>query len=223
MYRAQIGPALVSRVLAEVIPVNGEQLQLQVVLDNAWIMLDRAVDQRNEHPFRTPTLATLDAQHGVQARTVVLREVSRHERQLFFHTDLRSPKVAQLRENPRCSWLFYDPGRRAQIRVQSHATLHTDDAVARQHWQNSSTMNRRTYMAPLAPGTPCAAPESNLATAFQARLPSDSESEAGHANFAVVSCLVDSLEWLELSATGYHRAIFHWAPSGHLTATWLAP
>ena len=68
-------------------------------------------------PFHTPSIATL-ANGEVSLRTVVLRNTLPIERELRFHTDIRSPKWNELSINPSISALFYDASERIQLRVK---------------------------------------------------------------------------------------------------------
>ncbi|MCO6477651.1 MAG: pyridoxamine 5'-phosphate oxidase family protein [Phaeodactylibacter sp.] len=74
----------------------------------------------HRHTFRYFSLATFGLYPEV--RTVVAREVSQGLSVLFF-TDSRTPKVAQIRENPRVSALFYHPKKKLQVRMKGWAEL----------------------------------------------------------------------------------------------------
>jgi pyridoxine/pyridoxamine 5'-phosphate oxidase len=67
-----------------------EEIRTQI-----WKELGRASLDRH-HEWRTPVLASADADGLPEARTVVLRQVDAVAGQLTFYTDSRSPKVAQL-------------------------------------------------------------------------------------------------------------------------------
>lgn len=72
---------------------------------------------KSRTPFHTPFVATL-ANGEVSLRTVVLRDTLPIERELRFHTDIRSPKWNELSINPSISALFYDASERIQLRVK---------------------------------------------------------------------------------------------------------
>ncbi|MCB9267443.1 MAG: pyridoxamine 5'-phosphate oxidase family protein [Lewinellaceae bacterium] len=72
------------------------------------------------HPFLYFTLATFG--QYPEARTVVARQVSPGLDILFF-TDPRSPKVIQIRENPKVSALFYHPKKKLQLRMNGRADI----------------------------------------------------------------------------------------------------
>lgn len=51
------------------------------------------------------------------------------------HTDLRSPKVAEIRANPAVSLLFYDvPGKR-QLRAKGRGVIHNQDGLTVERWE----------------------------------------------------------------------------------------
>ncbi|MBW2622106.1 MAG: pyridoxamine-phosphate oxidase, partial [Deltaproteobacteria bacterium] len=48
------------------------------------------------------------------------------------------------------------------------------------------------------------------------------DSGQGRANFMVISCRIEAIDWLRLKATGHCRARFQWDEDG-LKSTWLIP
>ncbi len=56
-----------------------------------------------------------------------------------------------------------------------------------------------------------------------ARKPTKEESEAGRANFAVISSSFDSIDCLELDVKGNRRSLFEWNKNGELKTSWLTP
>ncbi|MGG5808115.1 pyridoxamine 5'-phosphate oxidase family protein [Falsiroseomonas sp. CW058] len=179
-------------------------------LAEAFRHLARGVTDRR-HPFHTPTLATIGTDGAPRARTLVLRGFDAAARTLRLHTDLRSGKAAELAADPRCALHLYDAAGGVQIRLAGRATLHRDDAVADAAWAGSRVMSRAVYAVEPGPGTPIAAP-----------LPAPSDAGAGRTRFAVITVRFDSLDWLELAATGHRRARFDWT-TGAPEATWLVP
>ncbi|MFL1461277.1 pyridoxamine 5'-phosphate oxidase family protein [Roseococcus sp. DSY-14] len=174
----------------------------------AFALLARGVADRRS-PFHTPTLATVGADGGPRARTVVLRGFAAEERCLRLHTDARSAKVAELARESRAELHLYDAARQVQLRLRGRATLHQTDAVADAAWAASRPFSRQIYSAQPAPGLPVPAPP-----------PAPRDPEAGRADFAVVQLRFDRLEWLWLCAAGHRRALFTWEPEA---MTWLAP
>jgi pyridoxamine 5'-phosphate oxidase len=95
------------------------------LLDRVWRHLTRGVADRR-HPARHPTLATLGPE-GPEARTLVLRAADRNAARLELHTDMASPKVAQIGEDPRVALHFWIPKDRLQIRMRATAVVRPGD------------------------------------------------------------------------------------------------
>lgn len=164
------------------------------------------------HPFRFAVLATArDTQPA--ARVVVLRRADPASRELVFHTDIRSPKIHELRENPTATWVFFDPQKLIQIRTTGRADIHNGDAIAEAAWQLTPPVNRINYASTLPSGTP-------LAEAQDIATPRDDDT--GRANFAVVITQITQLDWLQIEPTRQRRAQFTWQ-TGEWHATWLVP
>ncbi|MEM0983490.1 MAG: pyridoxamine 5'-phosphate oxidase family protein [Planctomycetota bacterium] len=194
---------------------------LETILDDCWADLVRGKADR-KHAYHLPVIATVDPDGLPAARTVVLRAADRDAGELRFHTDARSPKLKHLGARPTVLWHFYDKGSKRQLRVRSIATIHTDDALADEAWANTRLMSRRCYLAPAPPSTESDTPTPNLPTEFESRDPTKEESEAGRANFAVVTTRVDEIDWLWLRHQGHLRARFTRTDGGY-TSTWLEP
>lgn len=183
------------------------------VLEGLWSLLEHGVDDRH-HSFRTPALATIVPDAGCTLRTVVLRTVDRDRRSLRFYCDARSPKLDQIRADPRVAFLFHDHIRQVQVRADAQAEIHLDGLLAERCWATLDPSNRINYAADLPPGTVIPAPSQR---------PAPSDPETGRANFAVAECLVRHMEWLELDSQGHRRAGFSWDDAGRLDAAWLEP
>jgi pyridoxamine 5'-phosphate oxidase len=189
---------------------------LDATLDQAWLRLTRgAADRRSA--MHTVTVATAGAE-GPQARTVVLRGADRGARTVRFHTDVRTPKVAELAADPRVSVLAYDPRAKIQLRLSGLAAVHDADVVADAAWAGSAPGSRLCYRAPLPPGTTLDAPGAADPTdALRA-----ADSETGRPNFRAVLVTVARIDWLYLAATGHRRAGFEWDGAAW-RGRWLAP
>lgn len=201
-----------------------QNLQLEAIHLDCWGLLEQAVTDR-DCGWRLPTLATL-APAGVRQRTVVLRAVDSVRRQVFLHTDVRSAKIGQIRENPQVSLLFYDHTRSVQLMLQGKASIHTNDETADILWQHSPPEALRGYLGPLPPGMPVDEFCVNLPPFVQGRIPERAEVESGRPHFAVVSVTVEQSEWLRVSRSGNCRAVFrYFRESGEVrfTAEWLVP
>lgn len=167
-----------------------------------------AADRRSA--FHTVTLATIGADGGPRARTLVLRAFDPGARTIRLHADARSDKVAELLAAPRCALHLYDAAAGLQLRLTGTAAVH-DDALADAAWDSSREMSRMCYAAEHAPGTEVEEPP-----------PAPTDSAAGRANFRALLITVETLDWLLLLAAGHRRARFDWR-DGTLAASWVAP
>ncbi|WP_198377316.1 pyridoxamine 5'-phosphate oxidase family protein [Neoroseomonas rubea] len=180
-------------------------------LDSAFRLLARGVADRRS-PFHTPTLATVAADGAPNLRTVVLRAFDPATRRIRIHTDRRSAKAAEIAARPRVMLHGYDAGAQVQLRLAGDATLHLGDAEAETAWAGSRPMSRMVYATPHAPGATLDAPP-----------PAPQDAEGGRENFAVVTFILDRLDWLLLTHDGHRRARFAWDQGGALSAAWVAP
>ena len=199
-----------------------DEPHLSEVLDGLWLLLEEGVRNR-DHGFHLPAVASLGRDGRPAVRTVVLRGVERNDRILRFHSDRRSPKLAELAAEPRLSLLFYDPAELTQLRIAARASIHGSDAVADAAWRETRLFSRRCYLQEPGPSQPVAGPTSALPPEFAERAPEPDESEAGRPNFAVVLCRIEAIDWFYLNARGHRRARFAWDGEGRLEADWLAP
>ncbi len=187
---------------------------LDMTLAEAWRLLERGVTDRRSG-FHTPVLASLRADGRPTARTVVLRAADPEARILRFHTDRRSGKYPEIAADPRVALQFYDPGAKVQLRIDGRATIHADDALARQAWAGSRSMSRACYRVAPGPGTEIGRPA-------EAVIDPTGGGEAGREHFAAVTVEIEAIEWLYLAAAGHRRARFLWNSDG-VSATWLVP
>ncbi len=115
-----------------------------------------------KHPFRLLYLST--AGEYPETRTVVKRKAT-PDFVITFFTDSRSPKVSQIRANPKVSVLFYHPKKKLQIRLYGEAHLidegHGDFNRYLQSVKESPSL--KDYTTIQAPGDPLSAgPEASV-------------------------------------------------------------
>lgn len=192
----------------------------ELLTDNSALLSDLRIEaeavlaegvRQRKSPWRCLALATIGHDGHPELRNLVLRGFDPVARTLRFHTDIRSPKWAELEQSPGASILGYDPARQLQIRLRAVARLHRNDATAQVAWDNSHRMSRACYAAAHAPGTPVDAPPT-------APIPD----EDGAQHFGALVACYSEMEVLKLSSGGHLRARFWW--SGETCQeTWLAP
>ncbi|MEM9387212.1 MAG: pyridoxamine 5'-phosphate oxidase family protein [Pseudomonadota bacterium] len=190
-------------------------LDPEAIWADVWCRLGEAVGSAR-HPFHLAVFATL-RDGAPEQRTVVLRGVDPQRHQTTFHTDLRSPKAADLAKPGPASWLFYDATTRVQLRLRGTAELvHRSEEVDRR-WQNSRLQSQSCYRHLVGPGSHLDSPLDYL--------PDKSDSGAGtrgRQHFAIVVTQIISLEWLSLHHAGHRRLRFTIGDRG-VDSTWLAP
>ncbi|MDN7426060.1 pyridoxamine 5'-phosphate oxidase family protein [Burkholderia sp. AU45388] len=182
--------------------------------DRLWSCLEAGVSEKRS-PFTMLQAATLGLDGALKVRTIVLRQVSRTERVLSFHTDARSEKVAELRRDPRISIVANDLDALVQIRAEGVASICEDEAQRRAIWASSRPHTLLLYRAPLPPGTSIAAPEA-------AHIGGTAPTGDGYANFCLIHMTIARIDWLELARAGHRRAVFDVNESGY-DARWIAP
>lgn len=174
---------------------------------------------KSRTPFHTPSIATLH-QGEVNLRTVVLRKTLATERELRFHTDIRSPKWQELSQNPSISALFYDAVDRIQLRVKGKAVLHHTNEITAEAWQKTSLSSRKCYLTRFSPSSYTDVSTSGLTDDIEHENFTLAESESGYSNFGIVSIQVQSIDWLWLNHAGHRRAFFDYEKG---VSSWLIP
>ena len=165
--------------------------------------------------FHTPVLSTF-VNKTISNRTVVLREFNAKKRILRFHTDNRSGKIDELKENPISSIHGYDPDLKVQIRLKGKTYIHIEDEISKNAWSQSREMSKVCYSVKDSPGLKISSPES-----FDI-VKEEIDIELGYENFAVLLFCYDSLEFLFLKGAGHRRSLFDWS-SNQLKSSWLIP
>ena len=194
------------------------QYNLSELEQDCW---DRLVTGavKSRTPFHTPSIATLH-QGDVSLRTVVLRKTLPTERELRFHTDIRSPKWQELSQNPSISALFYDAVDRIQLRVKGKAVLHHTNEITTEAWQKTSLSSRKCYLTLFSPSSFTEESTSGLTDDIEHENFTVAESESGYSNFGIVSIHVQSIDWLWLNHAGHRRAYFDYEKGVN---SWMIP
>jgi len=159
-----------------------------------WMELQRAT-QDQHHEWRTPVLATVDANGTPQARTVVLRQALDKPAQLQVYTDSRSPKVAELAAHSRTALVFWSTRLSWQLRVQADITVQTAGPEVDAAWARvSQSAAAGDYLSVTAPG----------AALVHAHTAPDEARHPHH--LTVLTAQVLEIDWLELARSGHRRA-----------------
>ena len=187
---------------------------LDTMLEKAFLTISNGVNDAKSY-FHTPTVCTFEGQ-DISARTVVLRDFNKQERVLRFHTDQRSPKISQIKENNKATVHAYDQGEKIQIRLKGNIEVHHQDSITKKAWENTREMSKECYSVADAPGLSIDDPNAFDIDAKNLDL------ELGYANFCVVLFQFDSLEFLHLKGSGHRRAKHVWL-NNYLSSSWLIP
>ena len=191
-------------------------------LERSWRLLETAVADPAS-PARTPVLISVDADGLAQGRTVVLRDFNRQQRQLKVYTDVRSAKVAQLRAQPNCTLVGYQPDPMIQLRLNTRAVIHHDNELTRDAWTVMPGPNRCNYLTDPDPGSLSVEPTDGRPVITAESVPAQKENEIAYSHFSVIVFTVNELEWLYLPRRGHRRAQFIWDDADSLQSHWLIP
>ncbi len=198
--------------------INNLSYDLEALEKDCWIRLVNGATKSRDS-FHTPCIATLNKGES-SLRTVVLRKASPLEKELCFHTDIRSPKWSELKINSSISGLFYDATARIQLRIKGIAELHYNDEIAAEAWQKTALSSRKSYLTDLSPSSFIDFPSSGLSIEIEQDNFTWEDSEIGQQNFGVVCIHVESIDWLYLHHAGHRRAFFDYKQECNL---WMIP
>ena len=190
-------------------------VNLQKTLKKAWNLIENGALNRNS-PFHCPAISTINASGHPTSRTVVLRGLEQDDRTIRFHTDCRSSKFNELNNNPHIAFLFYDVGKKVQIRLEGKVTIHLNDITTSNFWAQSQRNSKICYAASRAPGTYVNKPPS-------APLPTQEQLTKSYNNFCVILTKISKLEWLHLNSNGHKRAVFDWSSGVNCESSWVTP
>ena len=198
-----------------------QDVDLITIESNCWQMLSSAVSDR-KHPMRSMVVGSVSGSMA-QIRTIVLRKVDIEKRKIYFHTDIRSSKIEDIKLTGQLSWLAYDQTQRTQIRLCGATILHHGNDIAKTQWNLTQHHSRRNYLLPEGPGKN----ETEDFKIVKDKLSDFSytleESEAGFQNFVVVETSVEKLDWYYAHHTGNKRAGFNYENGLLKYADWLTP
>ena len=183
-----------------------------------WSMLDDAVTNRSSQ-FRIPVFICGD-QKDFDGRIVVLRKSDQSNSLVQFHSDIRSDKIAKLKNNKNAAMLFYDKEEKIQVRLKVECTINHSNEITKESWSKTGHISRKCYLVENGPGTESSSPTSGLKPELDNFEFTMEQSEEGYKNFTVIQCNIQSIEWLYLAAKGHRRARFDISNNKQ---NWLVP
>ena len=195
---------------------------LSGVLERSWRLLEQSIDDPTS-PVRTPVLISVSADGLAQGRTVVLRAFNRQQRQLKIYTDVRSEKVAQLRTQPVCTLVAYQPNPMIQLRLKTNAVVNHNNEITRESWAVMPGPNRCNYLTDPNPRSISVKATDGRPVINAESVPTNDENEIAYSHFSVIVFAINELEWLYLPRRGHRRAQFIWDRTNSLQSNWLIP
>lgn len=166
-----------------------------------WIEeLERLLEASDESADRYLQLATVDKNGNPQNRTLVFRGFDKTQSSLLMSTDLRSPKVKEVEENPRASICWYVSSARIQFRLECEVVVlrNSEDEIRQKQWESHSKNARRLFFEP-EPGS--MSEKRSVAEISKDQL----ESEHPPETFGVLKCVPDVVDVLDLNSTPHKR------------------
>ena len=160
--------------------------------------------------YRFPQLATMGLDAPV--RTVVLRDFQTSPMSIQCHTDIRSAKVPQLRENPIATFHWYDPVERLQTIARTTTVLHHGTNPARTAWERLTVHGKRQYSQIDSPGAEIQGVSPRFAD----------DSESGWDHFCLIMATITEIDMLHLRQGGNIRCRLTPEKTGW-NRIWLAP
>ena len=191
-------------------------------LEQSWRLLEEAIGDPTS-PVRTPVLISVSTDGLAQGRTVVLRGFNRQQRQLTIYTDARSAKVAQLRAQPACTLVAYQPNPMMQLRLSTNAIVNHNNEITHEAWAVMPGPNRCNYLTDPDPGSISGQATDGRPVINAESVPTNNENKIAYSHFSVIVFTINELEWLYLPRRGHRRAQFIWDEANSLQSDWLIP
>tara|TARA_B100001063_G_scaffold67650_1_gene61590 strand:+ start:186 stop:767 length:582 start_codon:yes stop_codon:yes gene_type:complete len=185
------------------------------ILKRANFLLKDGVKNRGSM-FHTPVISSLNEKE-ISSRVMVLRDHIASKRVIRFHSDFRSDKVQELKDNKTISVIGYDPNLKTQIRLTGKAKINHMNKLSKKAWEESQAISKKCYSVRDGSSTQMHKPE---LYDFHMK---DISVEDGYENFCTIEIYYESLEFLYLQRQGHRRCKFKWNSKGKLQSFWLVP
>ena len=121
------------------------------IKNKIWSMLDNAVKDRSS-PFRIPVFICGN-QNDLDGRIVVLRKSDEVNNLVQYHSDIRSDKIAKLKNNKNAAMLFYDKEEKIQIRLKVECVVNHENEISKESWSKTQHISRKCYIVDNGHGT----------------------------------------------------------------------
>ena len=193
---------------------------LDKIYTKAWDLLSFGLQNR-DNPLHIPVFIN-GVNNDFDGRVIVLRGLDKNNKSLWFHSDIRSNKVKDLKINPKGTFLFYSKEEKVQLRITGNIKIHYKNDFTEKSWKKTAHMSRQCYLGENPPGLVSKIPTSGLSEDIDNSKYTIEESEIGYKNFCVIENYIKSIEWLYLAAKGHRRAHFSLENSS-IKKKWLIP
>ena len=198
-----------------------EKLNPNFIVEEMWSHLEKSTKDR-DHDFHSAVFTNLDKEGLPSSRTIILRNISKKNKKIVFHSDYRSPKIKEIEKNNKCLLLFYSPVLKIQLRIKVLSTIEYCNEISNTAWTNTKLMSRKCYLTSVAPGKIISNASDNLPDNLKGKEPEKLQSEKGYKNFSVVTNQVQSIDWLFLSSNGNKRILFDYSNNNN-SFYWINP
>ena len=94
--------------------------------------------------------------------------------------------------------------------------------MTRKKWKTLPSYGRKTYGTQQAPSTPLLHADDDLPNLWKVPEIDLAQTEYAYANFAVVACEINRLEYLHLQRSGHRRAVFEFIEE-EWKGRWVVP
>ena len=201
--------------MSEIYKSIRENDDLDLALNHALTKIRTAIEGRDDD-LHILNLVTIDEKNIPNTRNVVIRNFSEENLTIRFHTDKRSSKISEIKNNNKISLLGYERKDRLQIRFDAEATIIDSDEFLLDIWKSMYPMSRECYRVIESPGSKIKSLED---IKFEE---DDDQGLNGFENFVAVSCDIQSIEVLYLHHEGNLRASYI-NNNGKLNGEWIVP
>ncbi|MBT3520575.1 MAG: hypothetical protein HOA86_02450 [Gammaproteobacteria bacterium] len=188
----------------------------ETILDQIWDELEASLEVGG-HPFHIFSISTI-FNNKPDSRNVVLRNVNRNNKSVTFHTDTRSNKISQIKNDNNVCALFYDSAKKIQIRAYGSISIETDELLIKDRWKQSKKMSKLCYLHKSAPGKKIDNAKDYLYDEDDLQ-----DIEVGIKNFSVINIKFNKIDWLNLSHKGHERIIINFTNGDNIKFEWVAP
>ena len=181
-------------------------------------LLENGANER-DHDFHIMTFCTI-GKVGVEARSVVLRSFDKDKNIIRFHTDYRSPKLNDIKNNPNTVCLVYSYKLKTQLRIKTLSSIHYEDSIWNASWNSTGLSSRKCYLTKYDPSCNIDKKDDGLPFELKGKTPSLKQSEDGKKNFCVVDNKITEIDYLYLKSSGHERMRLDFSS---YRFSWIAP